>query len=94
MNDIIRTMFINKTGTEFQKFVSSPVTPIKGDALEMWDDLKGLFPGLYSLAMIYLPIVATSVPSERLFSEAGATITQERNRLLGIVIPDYQNCYF
>ncbi|GBP41624.1 Zinc finger BED domain-containing protein 1 [Eumeta japonica] len=72
-----------KAETEFHMFMSSPVTPIKGNALEMWDDMKGLFPGLYILAMIYLPIVATSVPSERLFSEAGATITQERNRLLG-----------
>lgn len=72
-----------KAETEFHMFMSSPVTPIKGDALEMWDDMKGLFPGLHSLAMIYLPIVATSVLSERLFSEDGATITQERNRLLG-----------
>ncbi|XP_014298152.1 zinc finger BED domain-containing protein 4-like [Microplitis demolitor] len=72
-----------KAETEFHMFMSSPVTLIKGDALEMWNDMKGLFPGLHNLAMIYLPIVATSVPSERLFSEAGATITQERNRLLG-----------
>lgn len=74
---------ITKAETEFHMFISSSVTPIKADALEMWDDLKGLFPGLYGLAKTYLPIVATSVPSERLFSEAGATITQERNRLLG-----------
>lgn len=49
----------------------------------MWDDMKGLFPRLHNLAMTYLPIVATSVPSERLFSEAGATITQQRNSLQG-----------
>ncbi|GBP72859.1 hypothetical protein EVAR_48843_1 [Eumeta japonica] len=38
---------------------------------------------LHNLAIIYSPIMATSVPSERLFSEAKATITQEKNRLLG-----------
>lgn len=38
---------------------------------------------LSKIAMTYLPIVATSAPSERLFSEAGATVTQDRNRLLG-----------
>lgn len=63
--------------------MSSPVTPIKGDALEMWDDMKGLFLVLHNLVMIYLPIVATLVPSERLFLEAGAAIIQERNHLLG-----------
>ncbi|XP_045780821.1 E3 SUMO-protein ligase ZBED1-like [Maniola jurtina] len=69
--------------TEVQMYLSSPVTPIKRDAIEIWDDMKSLFPKLGKIAMIYLPIVATSVPSERLFSEAGATITQDRNRLLG-----------
>lgn len=69
--------------TEVQMYLSSPVTPIKRDAIEIWEDMKSLFPTLAKIAMIYLPIVATSVPSERLFSEAGATITQERNRLLG-----------
>lgn len=64
-------------------FLSSPVTPIKRDAIEIWEDMKFLFPKLAKIAMVYLPIVATSVPSERLFSEAGSIITQDRNRLLG-----------
>ncbi|CAK1600554.1 unnamed protein product [Parnassius mnemosyne] len=69
--------------TEVQMYLSSPVTPIKRDAIEIWEDMKSLFPKLTKVAMIYLPIVATSFPSERLFSEAGATITQQINRLLG-----------
>ncbi|KAF2886886.1 hypothetical protein ILUMI_19289 [Ignelater luminosus] len=72
-----------KAESEFHMFVSSPVTPIKGDPIEIWDDMQTVFPCLYKLAMKHLPIVATSVPSERLFSEAGAIITRERNRLLG-----------
>ncbi|KAF2886708.1 hypothetical protein ILUMI_19465 [Ignelater luminosus] len=72
-----------KAESEFHMFVSSPVTPIKGDPIEIWDDMQTVFPCLYKLAMKHLPIVATSVPSERLFSEAGTIITRERNRLLG-----------
>lgn len=78
-----KTTNTRKVESEFHMFVSSPVTPIKGDPIEIWDDMKTLFPYLYKLAMKHLPIVATSVPSERLFSEAGAVITRERNRLLG-----------
>jgi len=33
------------------------------------------------LAKKYLSVVATSVPCERLFSEAGQVISQKRNRL-------------
>ncbi|KAF2886188.1 hypothetical protein ILUMI_19985 [Ignelater luminosus] len=72
-----------KAESEFHMFVSSPVTPIKGDPIEIWDHMQTVFPCLYKLAMKHLPIVATSVPSERLFSEAGAIITREKNRLLG-----------
>ncbi|CAG4927885.1 unnamed protein product [Colias eurytheme] len=78
-----KTTDTKKVESEFHMFVSSPVTPIKGDPIEIWNDMKTLFLYLYKLAMKHLPIVATSVPSERLFSEAGAVITRERNRLLG-----------
>lgn len=46
--------------TEVQMYLSSPVTPIKGDAIEIWEDIKSLFPKLAKIAMIYPPIVATS----------------------------------
>lgn len=69
--------------SEVQVYLSSPVTPIKRNAIKIWKDMTYLYPKLAKIAMIYLPIVATSVPSERLFSDAGATITQDRNRLLG-----------
>lgn len=77
-----KTTDTRKAESEFHMFVSSPVTTIKGDAIEIWDDMKSLFSYLYKLAMKHLPIVVTSVPSERLFSEGGAIITRERNRLL------------
>ena len=38
---------------------------------------------LYEIAMDYLPILATSIPSERLFWKAGQIIAKRRNRLSG-----------
>lgn len=66
-------------------YLSSPVVSFdpKFDPIQTWKESRNVYPNLYKIAMKYLGLVATSVPSERLFSKAGATITQSRNRLLG-----------
>lgn len=72
-----------KAEHEVTHYLRNPVCPLKANPLEIWEDMKMVFPNLYKIAKKYLTVVATSVPSERLFSKAGATVCQDRNRLLG-----------
>ncbi len=54
----------------------------KTSALAWWEDEgKSNFPHLYKLALKHLIVSATSVPSERIFSNAGNILTAKRNRL-------------
>lgn len=66
---------------ELSLYLANPVTYLSFDPLEQWEDMKNVFPLLYKQARIHFSIVATSVPCERLFSKAGATMNQARNRL-------------
>lgn len=47
----------------------------------VWESMKYEYPYLWKVAKKYLPIVATSVPCERLFSHAGLIANQLRSRL-------------
>ena len=52
------------------------------DILKWWKDHKDTFPNLYTLAIQYLCIPASSTSSERAFSVANNIVTKRRNRLL------------
>lgn len=70
-----------KKQDEMSLYLAAPVSPLSTNPFEQWEDMKTVFPHLYNLAHEYLAIPATSVPSERLFSKAGSTLTKIRNRL-------------
>lgn len=61
-------------------YLSAPVCPLKQNPLETWEDMKSVYPLIYMEAQKIFCVVATSVPSERLFSKAGAILSKERNR--------------
>lgn len=84
--NIAHTKKSRKTGEKFEElphYLSVPVRSLKEDPLEIWNEMKMVYPNLYKLSQKYISVVATSVPSERLFSKAGATMTKNRNRLTG-----------
>jgi hypothetical protein len=56
---------------------------VDGDvnALDWWHQHQSIYPNLFRMACDYLAIPATSIPSERLFSNAGQLITDRRNCL-------------
>ncbi|XP_043469890.1 zinc finger BED domain-containing protein 4-like [Leptopilina heterotoma] len=51
--------------------------------LAAWAVLKGEYPHVYKVALQFLPVLATSVPAERLFSHTGLIATKLRNRISG-----------
>jgi len=48
------------------------------------------YPTLFEIAMDYLPIQATSVPSERIFSSSSETDTKKRNRIHPVLMEALQ----
>lgn len=68
---------------EFKVYLTSQTMSLNSDPLLYWNGNSSSSEILKELAKKFISIVATSVPSERLFSEAGNILTQSRNRLLG-----------
>lgn len=69
--------------SELSLYLRTPPTGHLDDKpLSIWEELKETYPTLYKVMPQYMSTVATSVPSERLFSK-GLVLNQQRNRLKG-----------
>lgn len=70
---------------QLRTFVDSPpVCRVNNpNPLQTWEAIKSEYSFIYPIAKEYLSILATSVPSERLFSHAGFLANQLRSRLSG-----------
>ena len=71
---------------EFQAYLLSPVCDESVDPLQWWKVNQIQYPRLAKMAMDYLAIPSTSVPSEECFSISKNLITDKRNKLAGKTI--------
>jgi len=72
----------NEMSTELKLYLNQPTIGLAEDPIYYWYNIyKSMYPSLRVIAKQYLPIVATSVPSERLFSKAGNIMVDNRSKL-------------
>ncbi|XP_014234082.1 zinc finger BED domain-containing protein 4-like [Trichogramma pretiosum] len=71
----------NAIHPELNQFYQIKRLEREDDPIQFWRNQKEALPTIYPLAMKYAVRSATSVPSERMFSNAGLTKTKIRNRL-------------
>ena len=64
---------------ELDNYIKEPTKNV--DPIEFWRLNKDTYPGLFYCFEYIFSIMASSVPSESLFSEAGDQVTDKRNRL-------------
>lgn len=69
--------------TDLKHFLNQPTIPLQENIFQFWKVQRIMYPHIAKIAEPYLSLVATSVPSERLFSKAGNIMTAKRNRLKG-----------
>ncbi|XP_074603937.1 uncharacterized protein LOC141857342 [Brevipalpus obovatus] len=67
--------------TKLKLYLDANLTNRKVNPLQIWSKIKSTFWKISQIAPMYLCIPATPVPSERLFSKAGSTLNEKRNRL-------------
>ncbi|QRW11789.1 AC9 transposase [Ceratobasidium sp. AG-Ba] len=71
---------------EMSGYISMGTVPMRdastgGNIVSQWKALRHMFPLIHRLAMDILPVQASSVSSERVFSSSKLTCTQERSRM-------------
>ena len=68
---------------EIKRYLSQPPGRLGDNPFAIWKEFSMGQTNLQKLAVQYLTIVGTSVPSERLFSKAKSIISSKRSQLKG-----------
>ena len=71
----------SKVAKELELYKAERSLDLDSDPLVWWKARRLLYPLMCKLVRKYFAFVATSVPSERLFSASGNVIVSKRNRL-------------
>lgn len=69
------------TQEEITSYKVTGCIPVDADSCRWWKNNEHKYPHIAKLAQRYLAVPGTSVPSERVFSTAGDTVTASRYRL-------------
>lgn len=69
--------------SEMTHYLKQPPELLECNPIDWWQRHSLVYPNLAPSALKLLSVIATSVPSERLFSKAGETMAQKRNNLQG-----------
>ena len=72
----------SSAANELQSYCALPVIKRNDDPFQWWSRNSSRYPEMSRMAKVYLCFPASSVYSERLFSEAGSIYETKRNRLL------------
>ncbi|EDQ99992.1 uncharacterized protein LACBIDRAFT_334583 [Laccaria bicolor S238N-H82] len=79
---------------QFELYENGPLSPRGTDIVGFWAISDKTHPTLYAMALDYLPIQASSVPSERVFSSSAETDTKRRNRIHPVLMEALQMLKF
>ena len=77
-----RLAITDKVTREISLYKAERTADLDSDPLKWWNDRKHTYPLITKLVQKTFSMVATSVPSERLFSSSGNIITEKRSCLL------------
>ncbi|KAG6822496.1 hypothetical protein H0H92_013636, partial [Tricholoma furcatifolium] len=79
---------------EYGKYILGDALPLDTNLLYFWEMNRRETPTLFHMAMDFLAIQASSVPSERVFSSAAETDTSRRNRIRPLLMEALQTIKF
>ncbi|KIK25341.1 hypothetical protein PISMIDRAFT_9698 [Pisolithus microcarpus 441] len=79
---------------EFNAYISAPLSPNRTDPLAFWEASKSLYPVVFTIALNYLPIQVSSVPSKHVFSSSSETDMKKCNHIMPALMEALQMLKF